>query len=99
MASWTTRPIWTILLMALLLMIALIQVLPQVDLPVTAFHEDTAPVVVKFRATSAPALLVVVVSLGLAALYEAFEPFSTNRAKPAIGTANFVPILNCSLLC
>ena len=34
--------------------IALVQVLPQVDLPDTAFHEDTAPVVMKYRVLSSP---------------------------------------------
>lgn len=37
------------MLVPLLLVITVIQVLPQVDLPDTAFHEDTAPVVTKSR--------------------------------------------------
>jgi len=35
------------MLLPLLVVIAVIQVLPQVDLPDTAFHEDTAPIVTK----------------------------------------------------
>lgn len=99
MENWTIRPLWTILLMMLLLMIGLIQVLPQVDLPDTAFHEDTAPVVTKFRATSAPALPVVVLFFGPILFSQISEYFSTDRSEPAIGTANFVPILHCALLC
>lgn len=99
MAQWTIRPIWTILLMVLLLTIGLIQVLPQVDLPDTAFHEDTAPVVTKFRASSAPALPVVVVSLGMALFSRISEYFWTSGSEPAIAAANFVPILHCALLC
>jgi hypothetical protein len=46
-------------LLPLLMAIALIQVLPQVDLPETAFHEDSAPIVMKSRAVSAPAPTIV----------------------------------------
>jgi hypothetical protein len=42
------------LLVPILILIAVVQVLPQVDLPETAFHEDTAPVVVKSRALAVP---------------------------------------------
>lgn len=38
------------ILCSLLIVVAMIQVLPQVDLPDTAFHEDTAPIVTKSRA-------------------------------------------------
>jgi hypothetical protein len=42
------------LLVPILIVIAVVQVLPQVDLPETAFHEDTAPVVIKSRALAVP---------------------------------------------
>lgn len=99
MGDWTIRPLCAILLLALLVMIGLIQILPQVDLPDTAFHEDTAPVVTKFRATSAPVLPVVVVSDQLALFHFASEYFWEKLPEPMIATANFVPILHCSLLC
>ena len=99
MADWMIRPVWAIVLMVLLVTIGLIQVLPQVDLPDTAFHEDTAPVVTKFRATSAPALPVVAISLGLALFHLVSEYFWRKASEPVIATANFVPILYCSLLC
>ena len=38
------------------MLVAIIQVLPQVDLPETAFHEDTAPIVIKSRGVAAPVL-------------------------------------------
>lgn len=46
------------LLLLLLMVIAVIQVLPQVDLPDTAFHEDSAPSVAKSRLVAAPSLIV-----------------------------------------
>ena len=46
------------ILLPLLIVIALTQILPQVDLPDTAFHEDTAPIVTKFRAVAAPVLTI-----------------------------------------
>jgi hypothetical protein len=47
--------LWIVL--PLLLLIAVTQVLPQVDLPDTAFHENEAPIVAKFRLVQAPAAL------------------------------------------
>jgi hypothetical protein len=46
------------ILYSLLIVVAVIQVLPQVDLPDTAFHEDTAPIVTKSRAVAVPVLIV-----------------------------------------
>ena len=46
------------ILYSLLIVVAVIQVLPQVDLPDTAFHEDTAPIVTKSRAVAVPVLSV-----------------------------------------
>jgi hypothetical protein len=48
-----------VLLAVVLTIIALVQVLPQVDLPDTAFHEDTAPIVTKSRALSAPVAITI----------------------------------------
>jgi hypothetical protein len=44
------------ILLPLLLLLAVVQVLPQVDLPDTAFHENEAPLVAKFRLVKPPAL-------------------------------------------
>jgi hypothetical protein len=42
------------MILTLLIVVAVIQVLPQVDLPDTAFHENTAPIVTKSRAIQVP---------------------------------------------
>ena len=84
---------------SLLFLIAIIQVLPQVDLPDTVFHEDEAPAVAKFRLV--PALLTMVlfaiaaVILRQAAARSAdgltLDPENRPVAKPQI--------LTVSLLC
>jgi hypothetical protein len=54
-----------LLLALMLVVIGLIQVLPQVDLPDTAFHENEAPAVAKFRLVSAPVIVSITVATGL----------------------------------
>jgi hypothetical protein len=100
MGEWTLKPVGTLLLLVLLVTIGLIQVLPQVDLPDTAFHEDTAPVVTKFRATSAPVMPVIAVSAGFG-LFNLMPEYllESLRDHPITSVANSFPILYCSLLC
>lgn len=54
-----TTTVQMAMLVPLLIVIAVIQVLPQVDLPETAFHEDTAPIVMKSRVRAVPTFAVV----------------------------------------
>jgi hypothetical protein len=54
MGRWTIKPSCLFVLMTLLFLIVLILVLPEVDLPDTAFHHGTAPADVHARVTSAP---------------------------------------------
>jgi len=84
-----------------LVVIAAVQVLPQVDLADTAFHEDTAPLVSKFRIVSAPS----------AAITAALSPhLAHSTAKPAViwldasreaihSPARSLTTLLCCLLC
>ena len=99
MAKWNTAPTAFVLLLALLVLIGMIQVLPQVDLPDTAFHEDTAPIVLKFRSTAALVMASVNVSTpalpSVGLVSESLEPVT----RPVAVSGNFVPILHCSLLC
>ena len=75
----------------------LIVVLPDVDLPDTAFHRGTAPIVVHTQATSGPPALAVA---GPAA------PFLTTESVPFLGeervvahfaAPNFLPIFHRSI--
>jgi hypothetical protein len=99
MPGWTTKLCSTILLLSLLAIIGMIQVLPQVDLPDTAFHEDSSPVVTKFRSISAPVMPVRVASIHLDFFRPASEYLWHHLGEARASTANFVPILLCSLLC
>src|SRR5215472_6853496 len=56
MRQWSLRPISVIVLSLALLVILLVQVLPQVDLLDTAFQQGTAPIAVHFKATARPLL-------------------------------------------
>jgi hypothetical protein len=71
----------------------LIVVLPDVDLLDTAFHQDTAPVVVHARATSAPTAVTVVAAIQLPGAAEAYRPFYQLGTLAAAPNPNSVPIL------
>jgi hypothetical protein len=84
----------------ILLCIVLVQVLPQVDLPDTAFHGGTAPIVAKSRVTARvrlmPRVAIPVWSSGIKQRSE------SDHERPLLYTlslAKFLPILLCSLLC
>jgi hypothetical protein len=56
-SKWTLKPFSLMVLAGELFLIALILVLPQVDLPDVAFGRDTSPIALNARANSAPAPL------------------------------------------
>jgi len=99
MERWTIKPSYVFVLLSLLFLVALILVLPQVDLPDTAFNRGTAPVDVHAHSTSAPGLLGIgtVVSLH-------FQAHTTSRRseKPMVygyATSSSLPLLHRSLRC
>lgn len=59
MSRWKVKESTLFVLGGLVFLMLLILVLPDVDLPDTAFHRGTAPVVVHANATSAPAPVMV----------------------------------------
>ena len=76
-----------------------VQVLPQVDLPDTAFHRNTAPIVTKASLTRASIALMSTVST--LAVTDSRSPSMKPEqflAGPVLGE-EFLPILLCSLLC
>ena len=99
MEHWTINPSRLFVLVSLLVLIVLILVLPQVDLPDTAFHSGTAPVDVHSRVTTAPGLLSVsaIVPLGFSA--HPASRRSEHSQDPARATAGFLPLLHRSLRC
>jgi hypothetical protein len=59
MSNWNIKPTTLVILGGLAFLMLLILVLPDVDLPDTAFHRGTAPVLLHAQATSAPPALIV----------------------------------------
>jgi hypothetical protein len=96
---WTIKPSCLFVLMTLLFLIVLILVLPEVDLPDTAFHHGTAPVDIHSRATSAPGLL----SVGTALPFSFPNHTASRRREHSLMFAHvsssFLPLLHRSLRC
>ncbi|HYM78221.1 MAG TPA: hypothetical protein VE377_19765 [Candidatus Dormibacteraeota bacterium] len=59
MSQWNIKASTLFILSCVVFLMLLIVVLPDVDLPDTAFHQGTAPVLVHARATAAPTAVVV----------------------------------------
>ncbi len=59
MSNWNIKLSTLLILSGIVFLMLLIVVLPDVDLPDTAFHRGTAPVVVHAQATAAPAVVIV----------------------------------------
>jgi len=98
MARWTiSRGAW-LLLMGFLVLIVVILILPDVDLPDTAFHRGTAPVVEHLRTSSAPSLLTVRILTPLVFAAEAAES-QLERSSLSHSTLQSLPILHQSLRC
>jgi hypothetical protein len=98
MAQWKVKSSTLFVLACMLGLMLLIVVLPGVDLPDTAFHRGTAPVIVHTQANSAP----LAVSSTLLVRFPEREERSLHAesAIPTDGTApNFRHILLRSLRC
>jgi hypothetical protein len=99
MGRWTIKPSCLFVLMTLLFLIVLILVLPEVDLPDTAFHRGTAPVDVHAQVTSAPALL----SINTVVPFSFSAQTASRRRERSLVFAHtgssFLPLLHRSLRC
>lgn len=97
MERWTSTPWYGSVLVGVLLLIALIQVLPQVDLPATVLNHDAAAALRTPR-TMGLAQFTPAVSLSLS-----LEAMALERGMPApvVGhtDASFLPILHRSIRC
>jgi hypothetical protein len=59
MSQWNVKASTLVILSCLVFIMLLIVALPDVDLPDTAFHQGTAPLVVHARGTAAPPVVAV----------------------------------------
>jgi hypothetical protein len=99
MKRWTIKPLYVFVLVSLLFLVALILILPQVDLPDTAFNRGTAPVDVHVQNTSAPGL----VGVGLLVSFNFPAQVTSSRHEHYVrsghATSSSLPLLHRSLRC
>ena len=99
MERWTIKPSYVFVLVSVLFLVALILILPQVDLPDTAFNRGAAPVDVHVRSVSAPGLL----SFGTVVLFHFSSQTASGRHERHVRsghvTSSSLPLLHRSLRC
>jgi hypothetical protein len=99
MSRWNVKASTLLILGCVVFLMLLIVVLPDVDLPDTAFHRGTAPVVVHAQATAAPAAVTVASVFQLPDAEQAARPSYYSRSLSASPDPNFRPILLRSIRC
>ena len=93
MLRWKVPASTLFVLIGMVFIMLLIVYLPDVDLPDTAFHQGTAPLVVHSRANAAPPMVAVA---GLFQFPESDQFWSPERERGVVaghGDPNFRPIL------
>jgi|SRR5579862_1080544 len=99
MSRWKIGP-WTIAILgSLFFLMLLIVILPDADLPYTAFHRGTAPMAVHSRATSAPAPVSVAPALKVHGVLGNVVAVSRAAELDGGSEPNFRPILLRSIRC
>lgn len=99
MANWNIKASTLFILSSLVFLMLLIVVLPDVDLPDTAFHRGTAPIVVHTQGTSAPAAVTVAYVFQFPDPAEASDiPLKSEKFSGSLDP-NFRPILLRSIRC
>jgi hypothetical protein len=94
MKRWNISSAALIVLGLVAVVMLLIVVLPDdVDLPDTAFHRGTAPIAVHSQATSAPALLILATAAPPLFAPEAYGPFYEPGELAKSPLSNLRPIL------
>jgi hypothetical protein len=92
-AQWNLKPSDLCILLCMFVLMLLIVVLPDIDLPDTAFHRGTAPLVVHTRATSSPPAIAVASAVPFLITAESFHFPREERAAAHSAVSNFLPIL------
>lgn len=99
MSRWKLGPWGIFILGSLFFLMLLIVILPDVDLPDTAFHRGTAPVVVHTRATAAPASVNVAPALQAHGVLANVVATSHPAELDTGSDPNFRPILLRTIRC
>jgi hypothetical protein len=97
MSQWTIKRSSVLLLLGVFVAMLVIVVAPDWDLPDTAFHRGTAPVVVHAQATSAPAAATIATPFTVPSGTESGRHFHEHRAFAVYSAPNFLPIFHRSL--
>lgn len=96
--NYAIKPTRLLILAGTLMTVLLVLVLPQVDLPATAFHQGTAPAAVHARGTAAVSPFPVSTSVRL--FFVNHQRGQQDHASPLLYvTASALPILHRSLRC
>jgi hypothetical protein len=93
MSRWNVKAPALVILSCLVFIMLLIVVLPDVDLPDTAFHQGTAPLVVHTRATTAPPVVAVAALFQFPKIAQFWRPDREFDVVLAHLDPNFRPIL------
>jgi hypothetical protein len=99
MSRWNIKASTLFILSCLAVIMLLIVVLPDVDLPDTAFHRGTAPIVVHAQATTAPAAVNVATIFQLPSAEPVRRPAHEPVGLNAHPDPNFRPILLRTIRC
>jgi hypothetical protein len=93
MARWNIKPAALFILGGMIILMLLIVVLPDVDLPDTAFHRGTAPVVLHAQGTAAPSVAIVDAVLQIANATVVSRPYFRSGTLAVSLSPNSRPIL------
>lgn len=93
MSRWKIKTPTLVILSCLVFIMLLIVVLPDVDLPDTAFHQGTAPLVVHARGTTAPPAVAVAALFQFPKIATFWRPDRDPDVACARLDPNFRPIL------
>ena len=99
MERWAIKPSFLFVLASVLLAIAVVLVLPQVDLPDTAFHQGTAPIVVHSQSIPVPSFLSVSAAPQVRQAARASELRREHSLSAPHTIASFLPLLHRSFRC
>ena len=93
MSRWNVKAPTLMILSIVVCFMLVIVVLPNVDLPDTAFRQGTAPLVVHARATMPPVVVAVAILLQIPHVLQFWHPDRELELVASVVDPNFRPIL------
>jgi hypothetical protein len=97
MSQWNIKRSSVLILLGVFVVMLVIVIAPDWDLPDAAFHRGTAPVVVHALATSAPAAATIASLFKLPSGSKVSRDFHEHPAFAVYSSPNFLPIFHRSL--